>query len=107
MTLTSCTPFGLPKSKRPSSKSYHTLKAALDDKLVPAKLPFFDHIASIIEPYLNRYRIDKPMVPFMYYDLKDIVYQLLEIIVKPAALDSFKAKPRTWKDIDLFKKITI
>ena len=47
------------------------------------------------------------MVPFMYYDLKDIVYQLLEIIVKPAALDSFKAKPRTWKDIDLFKKITI
>ena len=35
----------------------------------------------------------------MYYDLKDIVYQLLEIIVKAAVLDSFKAKPQTWKNI--------
>ena len=43
------------------------------------------------------------MIPFTYYGLKDIVYQLLEIIVKPAVLDSFKAKPQTWKDIDLSK----
>ena len=91
----------LPKSKRPSSKSYDTLKAVLDDKLMPAKLHFFDHIASIIEPYLKRYQTDKPMVPFMYHDLKDIVYQVLEIIVKPAVSDFFKAKPQTWEDIDL------
>ena len=43
------------------------------------------------------------MVPIMYYNLKDIVYQLLEIIVKPAVSDSFKAKPETWKNIDLSK----
>ena len=43
------------------------------------------------------------MVCFMYYDLKDIVYQLLEIIVKAAVLDSFKAKPQTWKNIYLSK----
>ena len=30
----------LPKSKRPSSKSYHTLKASLDDKLIQVKLHF-------------------------------------------------------------------
>ena len=70
---------------------------------MPAKLHFFEHIASIIEPHLKKYEADKPMVPFMYYDLKDIVYQLLEIIVKPAVLDFFKAKPQTWKDIDLSK----
>ena len=93
----------LSKSKRPSSKSYHTLKAALDDKLMPTKLHSFEHIASIIELYLKRYQTDKPMVPFMYYDSKDIVYQLLEIIVKPAVSDSFKAKPQIWKDIDLSK----
>ena len=46
------------------------------------------------------------MVPSMYYDLKDIVYQLLEIIVKTSVLDSFKARPQTWKDID-FLKITV
>ena len=70
---------------------------------MPAKLHFFEHIASIIELYLKRYQTDKPMVSFMYYDLKDIAYQLLEIIVKPAVLDFFKAKPQTWKDIDLSK----
>ena len=66
---------------------------------MPGKLHFFELIASIIEPYLKRYKTDKPMALFMYYDLKDIVYQLLEIIVKPAVLHSFKAKPQ----IDLSK----
>ena len=32
-----------------------------------------------------------------------MVYQLLEIIVKPANSNSFLAKPQTWKDIDLSK----
>ena len=81
----------LPKSKRPSSKSYHTLKATMDEKLTPAKLHFFEHVASIIELYLKRYQTDKPMVSFMYYYLNDIVYQLLEILGEPAVLDSFKA----------------
>ena len=39
----------------------------------------------------------------MYYDFKDIAYQLLEIIMKPPVLDSFKTKSQTWKDIDLSK----
>ena len=43
----------LPKSKQPSLKSCHTLKAALDDNLMPVKFHFFEHIASIIEPYLT------------------------------------------------------
>ena len=99
-----CTFWGsLPKSKRPFLKSYHILKTALDDKWMPAKLRFFKHIASIIEPYLRRYKIDRPMVPFMYYDLKNIVYQLLEAIAKPVFLDSSKAKSQAWKDIDLPK----
>ena len=82
----------LPKSKRPSSKRYHILKAALDDKLMPVKLHFFEHIACITEPYIKRYQTENPMVPFLYYDLNDIIYQLLEIIAKPAVLDIFKAK---------------
>lgn len=43
------------------------------------------------------------MVPFMYYDLKNIVYQLLEAIAKPVFLDSSKAKSQAWKDTDLPK----
>ena len=58
-----------------------------------SKTSFFEHIASIIEPYLKRYQTDKPMIPFMYYDLKDIIYQFLEMIMKPAVFHSFMAKP--------------
>ena len=39
----------------------------------------------------------------MYYDLKDIIYQFLEMIMKPAVFHSFMAKPQTQKDIDLSK----
>lgn len=56
------------------AKSYHTLKVALDEKLMPAKLHFFEHIAPIIGPYQKMYKTDKLMVPFMYYDMKDIIY---------------------------------
>ena len=70
MTLSSCPPFGIPCQ----NQSGHPQKAAMDDKPMPSKLQFFEHIAPIIESYLKRYQTDKPMVPFMYYDLKDIVY---------------------------------
>ena len=72
-----------------------------------SKASSFEHIASIIEPYLKIYQTDKRMVSVVYYDLKDIVYQLLEIIVKPAVLDYFKIKSQTWNDIDLSKDNTL
>ena len=36
---------GLPKSKRPSSKSYENVKTAAKDLLTPAKLKFFSLLA--------------------------------------------------------------
>ena len=95
------------------NQSGHPRKATIHSKLhwmtnwCQQSFIFFEHTASIIASYLKGYQTDKPVVPFMYYDLKDIVYQLLEINVKPAVLDSFKAKSQTWKDIDLTIKVTI
>lgn len=91
----------LAKIKWPSSKSYQTLKATLDGKLMPAKLHFLSIqllLFSLIKVISNR-----QTKLFMYYDFKDIAYQLLEIIMKPPVLDSFKTKSQTWKDIDLSK----
>ena len=68
MTLTSYTPFGAPCQKLPYTQS------RIGWETDASKASFFEHIVPIIEPYLKMYKTDKPMVPFMYYDMKDIKY---------------------------------
>ena len=72
----------LPKSKRPKCKSYETLKVAVDHHLMISKLQFFNYVANIVEPFLRKYQTDQPMVPFLFFDLKDTVTKLFEIIIK-------------------------
>ena len=55
----------LPKYKRPSSKSYANVKAAVEDPMTPAKLMFFSFVGGILQPILVKYQSDKPMVPYM------------------------------------------
>jgi len=74
----------LPKSKRPQSNSYTNVKTA--DELTLAKLQCFSYIAGMVEPFLNIYQIDNPMLPYMYFDLRNMVKELLEIIVKPEVI---------------------
>ena len=47
-------------------------------------------MSDIVEPFLKKYQWDKPMIPFMYEDLKDLVSRLLELFVKPAILEKYK-----------------
>ena len=81
----------LQKSKRPSSKSYLTVKKSVEDPLVTAKLQFFSFVSSIVEPYLRKYQTDKPMMPFVCFDLKYLVIKLLDIIVKPTVINNCKS----------------
>ena len=93
---------GLKKSDRPSSKSFFTVSSAVDDILLPAKLSFFSFIAGILEPYLKAYQTEKPMLPFLYTDLKQLCKKLLELIVKPDILAKCKSG-LDFKNIDLKK----
>ncbi|XP_057299676.1 uncharacterized protein LOC130630266 [Hydractinia symbiolongicarpus] len=77
---------GLPKSKRPASKSYGYVKDAAKDLLTPAKLKFFSFLAGILQPFLVMYQTDKPMVPYMYQDLTKLLKNLMRLIVKPDVL---------------------
>ena len=45
----------LPNSKQSSNKSYDTLKAAVLDELVIAKLGFFSYLAGMFKPSLTAY----------------------------------------------------
>ena len=67
--------------------------------MVP-KLHFFAYVANLVEPFLVKYQTDNPMIPFLYFDLKEIIIKLLEIIVKPDVLEKCKSWQKL-KGLDL------
>ena len=81
----------LPKSKCPKSKSYEKVKCALVDPLLTVKLNFFCYSAGMEEPFLKKFQTDKPMIPFLFFELKAIVTSLLEVIVRWSIVKSCKS----------------
>ena len=49
---------------------------------MPAKLQFFSYVAGLLEPYLKQYQSDAPLVPFMYFDMKNLVTAIMKLFVK-------------------------
>lgn len=93
----------LPKSKRPTSKSYANLVSVISDPFIVAKLQFFSYVASKVEPYLKTYQTDNPMIPYMYFDLKAMLKSLLEMIVECGAVQKCKSAKQLM-NIDLDDK---
>ena len=93
----------LPKSKQPKSKSFEAVKDAIDDVLYPAKLSFVSHFAGLIQPFLTCYQSDKPMIPFLHDDIFNLVFSLLQILVKTDKLQECETMSDL-KKIDLGKK---
>ena len=92
-----------PSSKRPKSKSYGYVKTAVDDSLTDVKLEFFAYIAGILEPFLKMYQTDKPMIPFLYFDLKSLVLTLMKLFIKSSVLSEAKTGNQLC-DIDIEKE---
>ena len=85
------------------SKSYSNLKSVVFDDFTVAKLQCFSCIASKVESYLKMYQTDNPMIPYMYFDLKTMLKDLLEIIVEPEVIQECKTGKRLI-ETDLEKK---
>ena len=92
-----------PKSKQPQSKSYKNVQEVISGPFTLAKLKFFSFVSDIVEPFLKKYQSDKPMIPFMYEDLKDLVSRLLELFVKPTILEKNKTGKKMMK-LNLYDK---
>ena len=92
-----------PKSKQPQSKSYKNVQEAFNDPFTLAKLKFFSFVSGIVGLFLKMYKLDKPMIPFMYEDLKDLVSRLLELFVTSAILEKNKTGKKMTK-LDLYDK---
>ena len=73
----------LPKSKRPSSKSYEVVVEAVADPLVVAKLHFFSYVASLLKPYLNQLQSEQPVMLYLQKELLLLCGSVLEMIIQP------------------------
>ena len=91
---------GLPKKKRPSSKSYVNVKSAIADDLAVSKLTFFSYVASLMEPYSRKYQSDNPILVFIFNDLKKMLGNLMRIIVKDSHVTGMPAKQLMEIDFD-------
>ena len=74
------------KSMRPKdNKSYDTLVEHHQDSLIPAKCNFFSFIAGVLKPYLDIFRSDCPLLPFMIDEISLILYCLVRLVYKKVA----------------------
>ena len=70
----------LTKFKRSKRK---ILADAYDDYLMLPKLHSLAYVTNLFERFLKKYKTDKPMILFLFFNLKKIFTRLLGIIIKP------------------------
>ena len=66
----------------------------------PVQIALF-FVANLVEPYLEMFQADKPMVTFMQRELNKIIQNLLGPVVKHSVLAAAKNLPQKWSHIDL------
>ena len=76
-----------PKHKIPATSSFVTVRSAVHDLLMPAKLAFFTSTASIMLPYLQIFQSDAPLVPFVISELQTLLEMLMGKFVKRKELE--------------------
>ena len=64
-----------PKYKQPSFKSFDNVKKTATYSLSKAKI-CFSFICFLVEPYFKKFQADKPMVSFIYTELKRLLKNL-------------------------------
>ncbi|KAK6972356.1 Protein FAM135B, partial [Biomphalaria glabrata] len=75
--------------KDPGTESFRIVRKFLtDDKLLTAKLSFFVMLSSILQPFLTMYQSSKPMLPFMYEDLKALLLTLLRKFLNEKGMEA-------------------
>ncbi|XP_058628346.1 uncharacterized protein LOC131538490 [Onychostoma macrolepis] len=83
----------------PGTGLYDTIEAAQKDPLILAKLHFFLTIARTFEPFLKRYQMDEPVMPFLAKDLAELMKSVLRRFVKREVLQDITKLQLTKLDL--------
>ena len=80
---------GVNKNKQKiTTNSFEVVSDMIKDSLLQAKLATFVSIADIIDSFLVSYQTDKPMLPFISDDLRNLLEQIMKKFVKRDVLRS-------------------
>ena len=77
-----------PKSKIPGSSSFASLRTAVQDGLIVAKLQFSSSSATIMIPYLQKFQGNAPLVPFMSTEVTVLLETLMQKFIKQSSLQA-------------------
>ena len=82
---------------------FHTVHEYTKNLLVLTKFQMFISAAKIIDPFLQKIKTDKPMLPFLAIDLHKVLCDLLCRFVKGSVLTPLKA-PRMFETFNVMEK---
>ena len=89
------------KSKKlPATYTDKIVKETCNDPLTEAKISFFCPVASILEPFLRRFRTDAPMAPFLYSEIHCVLQVLMRQFIKRDVMDK-ATTPKKLDEIDI------
>ena len=77
-----------PKHTIPVSVSFTTVESAVNDNLMVGKLQLFISVATVIQPYLQEFQADAPMLPFVPAEIVSLLEKLMQRFVKQSILES-------------------
>ena len=77
-----------PMSQIPTASSFATVRSAVQNHLLIAKLQFFVSTASIMKPYLQVFQSDAPLLPFVTSELHALLQTLMGKFVKRQELEA-------------------
>lgn len=71
----------------PCCHSYQVVCKSSTEKMLRARLAFFETMAAQVEPFLIKFQSDAPLAPFLYTSLQSMIRQLMAKFVKPNVLE--------------------
>ena len=78
---------GKPKSQVPTSNTFKIVNSAVLDPLLRAKLALSASTAGLMQPYLQVFQSDAPLLPFVTSDLQQLLEILMRKFVKQGELE--------------------
>ena len=77
-----------PKSQVPTSGYFATVRSAVQDNLIVAKLQFFASTASVMMPYLQKFQEDAPLLPFTTTEVTVLLETLMQKFIKQSEMQA-------------------
>jgi len=74
----------------PKTETFGVVKESCSDELIEAKLAFYRFVGKKIKPFLTLYQTDKPMMPFLAGDLRDVIKSLMTAVIKADVMTEAK-----------------